>query len=822
MKGMSRLLEDVRYALRLLRKSPGFTVIAVLTLALGIGANTAVFSVVNGVLLRPLPYAEPERLVRIWEHTRSFEQNSVAYLNYLDWREQNQTCEDMGAFRTEDFNMTGSGAPERLNGVQATASLLHVLRMKPLRGRTISENEDRAGAPPVVLLSEGFWQRRFGSSPGILGRQLILNGKPHTVIGIVPEGFRVRFGPAQFDVLTSLGQWDSFILQNRDEHPGIEVIARLKPGVGEAQARADLVRIASSLERSYPKENGGHGVTVTPLKEATVADARPILLVLLGAVALVLLIACANVANLMLSRATARQKEMAVRTALGAGRLQIVRQLLTESIILSLLGGAAGLVFASWGMGLLLKAVPNGLPRMDQIGIDGRVLAFTFFASLATGVLFGLAPALALARSELRATLAESGRGMAGGSQRLRDLLVVAEVALALVLLVAGGLMIQSIWRLSGIDPGLDPHHVLTFNVALSPASMANPASIRRSYTQTVDLIRQTPGIQAAAAVLDLPFAGDDWETGVWIEGAPRPKSTNDLPQALTYYTTPEYLKAMRIPLIRGRYFTDFDTYGHPPVMVIDEVMARTLFPGHDPLGKYATIGGFVKGEGAVRARIIGIVGHVRHWGLETDATATVRAQFYMPLDQIPDQYMPFISASSVVLRTAGEPLQYQNAVKAQVLGSDRDQPVWDMKSMEMMIADTLAERRFSILLLGSFAGIALLLASVGIYGVISYLVSQRTREVGIRLALGARTEDVLKLVVGRGALLAVTGVGIGMAAALAATQVLSKMLFGVSATDPLTYAAVALVLGGLAVMASYLPARRAAGIDPMVALRYE
>ena len=816
---MSRLLDDVRYALRLLRKSPGFTVIAVLTLALGIGANTAVFSVVNGVLLRPLQYPEPGRLIRIWERTRAFEENSVAYLNYVDWRKQNQTCEEMGALRGEDFNMTGNGVPERLKGVQVTASLLRVLRMNPVRGRTISEEEDQSGAAPVALISEGLWQRRFGGAAGILGRQLVLNGKPHTVIGIVPAGFRLP-DRDRIDVFTPLGQWDSTLLQNREIHPGIQVIARLKRDATEQQARGDLVRIAAALERAYPKEDTGHGATVLPLKESVVGDVRPILLVLTGAVVLVLLIACANVANLMLSRATARQKEMAVRTALGAGRFQILRQLLTESAILSILGGAVGLVFASWGMGFLLKAVPTGLPRMEQIGIDGGVLAFTLLVSLATAMLFGMAPAVTLARSELRAALVEAGRGMVGGSQRLRDLLVVAETALALVLLVGGGLMIQSIWRLSGVDPGLNPHHVLTFNVALSPANMANPAAERRAYTQMIERIRHTSGIEGAAAVVDLPFSGDDWEDGVWVDGTPRPQSTNDLPEALTYYTTPEYLRVMQIPLLRGRYFNEFDTWGKPPVMVIDEVMARSMFPGQDPVGKFATIGGV--GEGSVKAQIVGIVGHVRHWGLEQDATAKIRAQMYAPMMQIPDEIMTFVSGSAIVLRTAGEPLQYDKAVRAQVLGSDRDQPVWDVKSMESMIAETLAERRFSMLLLGAFAGIALLLASVGIYGVISYVVSQRTREVGIRLALGARTEDVLKLVVGRGALLVLAGVGIGVAGALAATQALSKMLFGVSATDPLTYAAVAVVLGGVAVLASYLPARRAAAIDPMVALRYE
>jgi predicted permease len=816
---MSRLLEDVRYALRLLKKSPAFTLIAVLTLALGIGANTAVFSVVNGVLLRPLPYPEPDRLIQVWERTRPFEQNSVAYLNYLDWRKQNRTCEEMGAFRSQDFNMTGNGAPERLRGLQVTASLLRLLRMAPLYGRAISEDEDRPGSAPVVMISEGLWRRRFGSAPGILGRQLILNGQPHTVIGIIPAAFRIT-GEDHVDLFASLGQSDSIFMKDRDSHPGIRVFARLKAGLAEDQARADLVRIAAALERAYPKENAGHGATVLPLKEAAVREVRPVLLTLMGAVVLVLLIGCANVANLMLSRATARQKEMAVRTALGAGRFDILRQLLTESAILSILGGAAGLVFASWGMSFLLNVVPTGLPRMDQISMDSHVLVFTLLASLATGLLFGMAPALTLSRAELRATLVESGRGLTGGSQRLRDLLVMAEVALALVLLVGGGLMIQTLWRLSAVDPGLDPHNVLTFNVALSPTNASSPVNIRRAYTQVVDRIRSASGIQAAAAVVDLPFTGDDWETEVWIEGTPRPRTTSDLPEPLTYFTTPQYLQVMKIPLIRGRYFTDFDSFGHPPVIVIDEEMARTLFPGQDPIGKYVFVGGI--DPHAVKAQIVGIVGHVRHWGLEQDATAKIRAQFYMPLTQIPDQYIGVLSSAGVVLRTSADPMQYQNAVRAQVLGTDRDQPVWGMKSMETLIADTLAERRFSMLLLGAFAGIALLLATIGIYGVISYLVSQRTREVGIRLALGARTEDVLKLVAGRGALLALGGVAIGLAGALAATQALSKMLFGVRPTDPLTYFAVALVLSSVSALASYLPARRAAAIDPMVALRYE
>jgi predicted permease len=816
---MTSFVEDLRYAGRVLRKSPGFTVVAVTTLALGIGANTAIFSVLNGVLLRPLPYPEAGRLLIMYEKSPEFDSMSVAYLNFLDWRNRNRTCEDMAAIREDDFNLTGAGDPERLRGRMASASFFSILGVKLALGRTFLPEEDKAGGAPVVVLGDGFWARRFGRDPGVIGRTLTLSGIRYTVVGIAPADFYFR---RRDDVFVPIGQWKGVGMRDREYHPGIHVIARRKPGVPIEQVRADLNGVARQLANEYPKSNAGHSVRMDSLKDDIVGNVRQSLWVLLGAVVFVLLIACANVANLLLARATARQKEIAIRAAMGANRWRLLRQLLTESALLSLCGGALGLAIASWGVDLGLAAVPDSLPRADNIGVDGTVLAFTLLASLGTGVLFGLAPALQLAGSDLRDSLKEAGRGLAGGRHRLRDLLVIGEMALALVLLTGAGLMIRSIVLLADVHPGFDSRNVLTLQVALSPANTSTADAVRRAYTQLLDRIETIPGVESAAINMNLPLV-DDSESPVWIEGRPRPASMGDMPWAIIYPASPEYLRVMRIPLLRGRFFTEQDTARSPRVVVIDDVMARSVFAGQDPIGKRLTLGGPDIAGGTLLMEIVGIVDHVRHWGLDADDTARIRSQLYMPHLQIPDDFLESASAgTTIVLRANANPLEMAAAVRAQVTGADRDQPVYNVRSMERIVAGSMAQRRFSMLLMGVFAGIALLLAAGGIYGLMSYSISQRTREIGLRMALGARRGDVLRLVVGRGAVLALLGVAIGVIAAIGVTRALATLLFGVSATDPATFAGVSCVLAAVALAASYLPARRAAKVDPMAALRHE
>ncbi len=802
-------MEDLRFAARILRKNPGFTAIAVLTLALGIGANTTVFSVVNGVLLQPLPYSDPERLVEIRETSRDGQPISVAYLNYRDWRRQNHTCEALAAFRDNNFNLTGAGEPERLHGELVSAAFFPLLGVQPVAGRTFLDEEDRPGGPPVALLSEVLWRTHFGGSTDILGRQLTLNDTAYTVIGVVPASFQF---PGPRDVYTPLAQWRSPMLNDRKFHPGLRVIARRKPGVSEEQTRAEFEQLGATLAAAYPQTNANHSAAVVPLKESIVGKTGPTLAVLLGAVAFVLLIACANIANLLLARSSVRQSEIGVRIALGADRGRIVRQLLTESVLLSLAGGAAGCALAAWTTRLVVRAVPQGLPRMNEIAVDARVLVFTLAVSLLTGIFFGLIPALELSHSRL----IETARGSTTGRGRLRDALVLAEIAVAVVLLAGGVLMIRSIWNLYQVNPGFDPHNVLTLQVGVS-SGKGSASSIRAAYSQLLERVGQIPGIQAAALTLDLPLSGDA-EVPISVEGSAPPASQSDLPSAIWYATSRDYLRVMKIPLLRGRFFDERDLHG-PAVLVIDEVLARSLFPGQDAVGKRLLIGG----PNNPPSEIVGIVGHVKHWGLDGDATAKVRAQFYTSFESIPDSFLSFASGwNTLVLRTRGNPLHIVDAVRAQVIGGNRDQPVYNVRSMDQIVAETLAERRFAMLLLGTFAAIALLLAAIGVYGVISYAVNQRTREIGIRMALGARPGDVLKLVVGRGAMLALAGVAAGIAVSALVTRSMSKLLFGVSPTDPLAFAAVAVILSGVAILASYLPAQRAAKVDPLTALRYE
>jgi predicted permease len=821
---MWALIQDLRYGSRGLAKNPGFAAVAVIALALGIGANTAIFSVVNGVLLRPLPYRDPDRLMRLSERSPDFGTMSVACPNFWDWKDQNRSFRGLASFRWEDYDVTGGGKAEHLSGKMVSADFFRVLGINPVLGRDFDPRADRLGASPVVLIGGGLWSRRFGSNPAVLGSQLTLNGRSYTIAGVVPAGFQLE---GKADVYTLLEQWDDLLLaRSREMHPGMYVVGRLKPGVTEAQAQSEMTAIAARLAEAYPKANSKHGVNVAPLAGVIVGNVRPTLLVLLGAVAFVLLIACANVANLLLARSAGRQKEIAIRSAIGAGRGRVVRQLLTESVVLALAGGLAGLAIARWGTQAVLAAVPGGLPRMENIGVDGWVLAFTLGVSLLTGIVFGLAPALQVSATDLHETLKEGSRGSTAGHRRLRDLLVVSEVAAALVLLAGAGLMLRTIRSLGGVNPGFDPRHVVTFSVGLSPASTSSSGRILQTFEQTVDRIHNVPGVMSAAVSTLIPLGGSDNEIPFYVNGRPRPTSQGDMLWALLYATGPGYLKAMDIPLLRGRYIGPQDMHRGSHVVVIDDVMARTVFPNEDPLGKsivVADLSGDLGPEMSVPMEIVGVVGHVSQWGLDSDATARVRSQLYLPLSQIPDQFMKGMAASSTfVVRTGVDPLAMLPALRGAVLQAGNDQPVYGVRTMDQIVSASIADRRFSMLLLGIFAGLALLLAAVGIYGVISYTVAQRTREIGIRMVLGAGQADVLKVVVTQAMLPVLAGIAIGLAASFGLTRLMAGMLYGVNAGDPVTFIGVALVLAAVALVATLVPARRATRVAPVVALRYE
>ncbi|MGA9770726.1 MAG: ABC transporter permease [Blastocatellia bacterium] len=815
---METLFQDIRYGIRVLLKGRAVTAIAVLALTLGIGANTAIFSVINAVLIKPLPYPQPDRIVRIHEKSAQFDQMSISYPNFLDWQKQNQLFEAMSVFRYQGFNVTGAQGPERLQGRIISASFFSVLGVQPVIGRGILPEEDRPGGAPAAVISYALWQRRFGGDQSLLGKPIIINGKDHTIVGIMPAGFRFY---SQADLFVPIGVQDDAIWHARELHPGLQAIGRLKPGVTLEQADSEIVGIASALEKQYPDTNKGYSAGLVSMYEDMVGSIRPALLVLLGAVGFVLLIACANVANLLLARAASRQKEIAIRTALGASRTRLVRQLLTESLLLAIAGGGLGLLLAMWGTDALVAAIPDTLPRAEDIGLDNSVLVFTLAVSLVTGVVFGLVPALQASRLDLNESLKEGGRTSASTRQGVRSALVVAEVALALVLLIGAGLMIRSIFRLNQIAPGINPKNVLTMEIPLSLSTYDEPSKIRNFYRQLIERLESVPGVEAAAVNADMPLTGSDSEVPFWIGGGPRP-APDDMQWSLFYPTSAGYARAMGLPLMKGRFISEQDTQNSPTVVVIDEYLARGLFPNADPIGKRLTIQG-VGGIPDIACEIVGIVGHVKHFGLGTDAQQKIQYQLYFPYSQIPDIFLaPMVEGMTVVARTSSDPTGLINEAKSQVLAVDKDQPVNNIKTMEQIIAASISQQRFSMLLLGIFAVVALVLAAVGIYGVMSYTVTQRTHEIGIRMALGARPGDVLKLVVRQGMTLAIAGVGIGLGAAFALTRLMESLLYGVSATDPLTFAAISIVLAGVALGACFIPARRATKVDPMIALRYE
>jgi predicted permease len=805
--------QDLRYGLRTLRKNPGFTAVAMLALALGIGANTAIFSVVNGVLLRPLAYPDADRLTMVFESNADFSQSSVAYPNYLDWRRESRSFTDMGAIRSDDFNFTGRGEPEHLSGEYVSASLFPTLGATAFMGRNFLPEDDREGAACAAMLSYGFWKQRLGADPNILGKALTLNAMSCAVAGVLPADFRFR---ESAQVYIPFEQYRSIELHTRESHPGIAVVGRLKAGVTVEAAQAEMASICGVLARQYPKTNAGHGASVVRMKDDLVGSIRGTLLLLAGAVGFVLVIACANVANLLLARSTARKREFAIRAALGAARGRIVRQVLTESILLSVGGAAIGLLIAGWGTSLALAAAPGSLPRAGEIGIDPYVLLFTLAVSVVTGILFGLAPAFLGANGNPQESLKEGARGAGGGRHRAESIFVAVEVGLAVILLAGAGLMMQSVWRLLRVDPGFDPRNVLTTQMALSPKAVASPSGIKPAYEQLLARVAAIPGVQSAAITTLVPLGESDTENPYWPGGGPQP-AIDQMTSAMFTIVTPDYPGVMRIPLRRGRFFTAQDNLASPPVVVIDEVLARHVFPDRDPVGKQ--IGIMVLGA----VRIVGVVGHVKHWGLDSDDKAKIRDQIYFPFSQVPDKFAAAAAAGlTLVVRTGPEPMSMVSAVRAQVAGPTQDQPIYAVRTMEQTISGSLAERRLTMLALIVFAATALLLAAVGIYGVMSYAVSRRAHELGIRLALGSSRGEIVGLVLKQGMRLAGIGMAAGLVAALALTRFMTGLLYGVRAEDPATLAAVALLLGGVALLACYIPARRATGVDPVVALRCE
>lgn len=817
---MNTFSQDLRYAVRVLAKSPAFAIIAVLTLALGIGANTALFSVVNGVLLNPLPYPEPERLTSLYSHTKQFQYSSISYPNFLDWQRDNRSFSALAAWRGDDFNLTGMGEPERLRAEMVSADFFSILGVQPVIGRLIETQDDHAGAAPVVVLSQGFWKRKFGSSPQLIGQTISLNGTAYTVIGIIPASFYFTGNNFRLsDVYVPLGQWTDSTFLDRRVGMGMDAVGRLKGSVTLTQARADMDRVAQALAQAYPDADKGSGITVLPLKQDMVGDVAPLLYILLGAVGFVLLIACVNIANLLLARSTGRSREFAIRAALGAGRWRVVRQLLTESILLSVTGGILGLLLAAWGTRAAIAVLPQALPRSGSIGLDMKVLLFTLGVSLFAGILFGLAPAVKASHSNLHESLKEGGRGSSGARHRMQGIFVVAETALALILLVGAGLMIRSLVQLWLVNPGFQPHNLLTFGIAFSPELMkAPPDQLRSEAVQLDTALEAIPGVEYASATGGgQPMQGDS-ELPFWHANEPPPKSDTDMDWSLFYLCQPDYLKAMGTPLLSGRFISAQDTIHAAPVIVIDENFAKKYFPGQDPVGQRINLGLL-----GVQPEIVGVAGHVKHWGLDENSKSPVLAQLYFPLSQVPDKFMPLMSkGATFVMRTRLNPDAVLPSIRHAIEQVSSEQVMYGAETMDDTIARSLAARRFAMILLGVFAALALILACVGIYGVISYLVGQRTHEIGVRIALGAQRSDVLRLVLGQGTKMALIGVAVGIAVALGLTRLMANQLFGVSAHDPLTFGGVAVVLILVALAACYLPARRAMRVDPIVALRYE
>jgi putative ABC transport system permease protein len=799
---MQTLWQDLRYGARMLLKNPVFTLIAVITLSLGIGANSAIFTIVNGVLLRPLPFDEPEQLVKVWEmrYQLGGARRPVSPADFFDWRAQNTTFQHMAAYTAGDYTLTGSGEPDRLRVARVSPELFPLLRERPVLGRVFTQEEETHGKNRAVILSHGSWERRFGRDPAIVGKTLTLSGSSYAVIGVMPAGF--SFPDSEVELWTPYAP-NANERGDRASH-SLDVLARLKPGATLEGARADMASIAAALEKQY-QGNTGHGTNVFSLYEETVGDVRPALLVILAAVGFVLLIACANVANLLLARGAARQREIAIRTALGAGRWRVVRQLFTESLLLSFTGGLLGLLLALWGVDLLLAINPDNIPRAQEIRPDYVVLAFTFGITLITGVIFGLAPALQISKPDMNESLKEGGRGTSGGlrGNRLRSIFVVSEVALSLVLLIGAGLMIKSFIRLSRVDLGFNPDNVLAVSVSLSGAKYREGRPRVSFFEQARHNIAALPGVQSVGSVVGLPLADPLGGSNFGVEGRP-PQPPGQGYNANINVISPDYFRTMGIRFIRGRDFTEREVIGQPQVMIINEELARRFFPDEDPLGRRIdSMGSFWT--------IIGIAGDVRNQ-MEKEP----KAEMFLPHGQMPH---PF---SIIVARTTDDPLKSVAAVRNVFRSLDQDLPLYNIRTLDQLVSDSVVSQRFNMILLGVFAAVALILAGIGLYGVMSYSVAQRTHEIGVRMALGARVSDVLWLVTRQGMALALAGVALGLAASFALTRLMAKLLFGVSPTDRATFAVIALLLAAVTLVACLIPALRATKVDPMIALRYE
>jgi len=805
---MQTLQQDLRYGARMLAKHPGFTLIAVLTLALGIGANTAVFSVVNGVLLQPLAYEQPEQLVQLWEAPGAGQRVSVSPGAFLDWKEQSTSFEHLSLLNDTNLNLTGEGEPERLSGVQMSASGPQILRARPLLGRMFAADEDQPGKDKVIVLTHRLWQRRFGGEANILGRVIQLNDQGYTVIGVLPPRF-LPWDEPEFIIPSAAAPEDA---NQRSAH-WLSVFGRLKSGLTVEQARAELNALSARLKPLYPanKEEKDWGIDVVPMREQITGDIKPALLVLFGAVGCVLLIACANVANLLLARALARQKEIAIRTALGASRWRVIRQLLTESVLLSLIGASLGLLLAYWIIDALSHLTAVDLPRAQEVRLDLRVLGFALCVSLLNGLAFGLAPAIQASKPDLNETLKEGGRGSQGVVRnRIRSSFIVSEVALALILLAEAGLLLNSFIRLSNIPPGINPKNALTMQISLPDKKYPDAERHAAFFQQVVERIENLPGVAAAGVTWTMPLAGWSPMTSFSIIGRPGQPEAGYITDF--NFCTPGYFRAAGIPLLKGRLFDHRDRPGADRVVLINETLAREYFPSEDPLGKSIHLEVFT-GKLDEGWEIVGIVGDVRQRG----QTEGVRPCIYRP-----QAFNVFGGDKHLVIRTIGAPLEIVESVRRVIFEADPAQPVANIRTMEDVLGASVSQRRFIMMLLGGFAGASLLLAAIGLYGVIAYSVSQRTHEIGIRIALGAQAREVLQLVVRDGMKLALIGVGLGLLGALALTRLMKTLVYGVSPTDPTTFALIALLILGVALLACYLPARRATKVDPVVALRFE
>jgi putative ABC transport system permease protein len=808
------LLEDLRYGARVLIKNPGFAAVAVIAIALGVGANTAIFSVVNAVLLRPLPFDGADRLLGVsatYPESKSQGLGFSTFPNFADWRDQGQSFEQMAAFRNRPLALTGVEEPERIGGARVSSDFFPLLGIQPIMGRVFLPEEDQPGSGRTVVLGHALWQRRFGADPNLIGRAITLDGQSHTVIGILPAGFEFPLLSKETELWTSVSL-DGMTLKERGAQM-YGVIARLKAGVSLEQAQAEISTIASRLEQQYPDKNTGSGARLIRMQELLVSSIRPALLVLFAAVGFVLLIACANVANLLLARASSRKKEIAIRTALGANRGRIIRQLLTESMMLAVMGAAVGLLLALWGMDLLIALGPDNIPRLDEINIDSSTLAFTVGVTLLTGLVFGLAPALHASKLDLNESLKEGvkGAGGASGHGRFRNLLVVAQVTLALVLLVGAGLLIKSFYRLQNVDPGFNPENVLTLRVALPAARYPEAHHVTAFFDQALTKIGALPGVVGAGTISFSPLSGATFYLDFDIEGRP-PAGPGKSNEAQYRSISANYFRVMEIPLKRGRHFTEVDRRDAPGVAIINETMARRFWPDEDPIGKRISLQKSMGEDEPPWREIVGVAGDVKHFGLDAD----VRPEMYAPDAQQP------LGANTIVIRTSNDPTAMIAAVRSEILSVDKDQPVSNVQTLEYYVTRSTARQRFSMILLFTFAAVALVLAAVGVYGVTSYSVTQRTHEIGIRMALGAQQKDVLRLVLGQGLKLTAIGVGIGLAAAFALTRAMTSLLFEVSANDSMTFIIAPVVLAGVALAACFVPARRATRVDPGVALRYE